>query len=82
MVRTTWTTDATATRRRRDGDQTAQRGGNIDKALGSGNTGQLRWPYGVKGDLQEGLNRHSARNLIYMYKATYRRVLIGVVHVT
>jgi len=43
--------DATATRQRRDGDQTAQRGGNTGKALGSGNTGQLRRPHGVKGDL-------------------------------
>ena len=37
-------------------------------------------PYGIKGDLQEGLNRRGVRNL--MYKATYRRVLIGVVHAT
>ena len=62
--------DATATRRRRDGDQTARRGGNTGKALGSGNTGQLRRPYGVRptvaGDLQEGLNRRSARNLTHI----------------
>jgi hypothetical protein len=81
VVRATWTT-ATATRQRRDGDQTAQRGGNTGKALGSGNTGQLRRPYGVKGDSQEGLNRRGARNLTHAYKATYRRVLIGVVHAT
>ena len=37
------------------------------------------WPHGIKGDSQEGLNRHGARNLIY--KATYKRVLIGVVYV-
>ena len=39
-------------------------------------------PYGIKGDLQEGLNRRSARNLIYIYKATHRRVSIGVIHTT
>jgi hypothetical protein len=31
-----------------DSDQTAQRGGNTGKALGSGNTGQLRRPHGVQ----------------------------------
>jgi len=60
--------DATATRRRRDGDQTAQQGGNTGKALGSGNTGQLRRPHGVR--------------LTVNLQATYRRVLIGVVHAT
>ena len=69
-------------RQRRDGDQTAQQGGNTGKALGSGNTGQLRQPHGVKGDSQEGLNRHGARNLTRMRKATYKRVLIGMVYVT
>ena len=39
---------ATATRQRRDGDQTARRGGNTGKALGSGNTGQLRGPMASK----------------------------------
>ena len=34
-----------------------------------------------KGDSQEGLNRRSARNLMYMYKAIHKRVLIGVVYV-
>jgi len=48
VVRATWTTDATATRWRRDGDQTARRGRNTGKALGSGNTGQLRRPHGVR----------------------------------
>jgi len=43
--------DATAMRQRRDSDQTAQQGRNTGKALGSGNTGQLRWPYMSKGDL-------------------------------
>ena len=37
-----------AMRQRRDGDQTAQRGGNTGKALGSGNTGQLRGPTASK----------------------------------
>ena len=73
---------ATATRQRRDGNQTAQQGGNTSKALGSGNTGRLRRPYGIKGDSQEGLNRRGTRNLMYMYKATYKRVLIGVVYAT
>ena len=67
VVRATWTT-ATATRRRRDSDQTAQRGGNTGKALGSGNTGQLRRPHGVR--------------LTVDSQATHRRVLIGVVHAT
>ena len=75
MVRATWT-------QRRDSDQTAQQGGNTGKALGNGNTGQLRRPYGIKGDSQEGLNRRGARNLMHMYKATHRRVSIGVVHAT
>ena len=59
--------NATATRRRRDGDQTAQRGGNTGKALGSGNTGQLRRPHGIKGDSKEGLNRRGARNLMHTF---------------
>ena len=37
-------------------------------------------PHGIKGDLQEGFNRRSTYNL--MCKATYRRVLIGVVYAT
>ena len=45
VVRATWTI---ATRQRRDGKQTAQRGGNTGKALGSGNTGQLRGPTASK----------------------------------
>ena len=40
--------DAIAMRRRRDGDQTAQRGGNTGKALDSGNTSQLRSPTALK----------------------------------
>ena len=64
VVRATWT----ETRQRRDGDRTAQRGGNTGKALGSGNTGQLRRPHGVRpGDSQEGLNRRGARNLMHIY---------------
>jgi hypothetical protein len=65
VVRATWTT---ATRRRRDGDQTARRGGNTGKALGSGNTGQLRRLHGVRSTVDS--------------QVTYRRVLIGVVHAT
>ena len=56
MVHATW-------RQRLDGlTRRVTAGGNTGKALGSGNTGQLRRPHGVK--------------------ATYRRVLIGVVHAT
>jgi len=35
-------------------------------------------PYGIKGNLQKGFNKCGARTL--MRKATYRRVLIGIVH--
>jgi len=38
----------------------------MGKAIGSGNTGQLRRPYGVKGNSQEGFNRRGARNLMHM----------------
>ncbi|KAF2179209.1 hypothetical protein K469DRAFT_714202 [Zopfia rhizophila CBS 207.26] len=38
-------------------------GGNTGKALGGGNTGQLRRPPTNLGDSQEGLNRRGARNL-------------------
>ena len=49
----------------------------MGKALGSGNTGQLRRPHGVRhgrltGDSQEGLNRRGARNLIHTYGGGYR----------
>ena len=35
--------------------------------------------YGIKGDLQEGLNRRGVYNLIR--KVTYKRVLIGIVYI-
>ena len=35
-------------------------------------------PIILKNNLQKGFNRHNAHNLIY--KATYRRVLIGIMH--
>ena len=54
----------------------------MGKVLGSGNIGQLQRPYSIKGDLQEGFNRRGVCNLMYIYKATYKRVLIGVVHTT
>src|SRR6266702_737228 len=37
------------------------------------------WPYGIKGNLQEALNRRGVCNL--MCKVTYKRVLIGVVYI-
>ena len=68
--------DATVTRRRLDGSTRWKHGQSSRQRKYR----PVSRPHGIKGDSQEGLNRHSVRNL--MRKATHRRVLIGVVHVT
>jgi len=53
----------------------------MGKALGSGNTGQLRRPHGVRltvaGNLQKGLNRRSARDLTHTYTYTHMYIYMG-----